>query len=307
MSKTDLSIIIPNWNGVDLLEKHLPAVIAAAAGAEIIVADDCSTDDSVRLVKQRFPRVRVVAKNLHEGFASTVNAGVDAAKGNIVLLLNTDVEPEKGFLQPLLSHFTDETVFAVGCLEKSRENGSIVLRGRGQARWKKGFYTHWRGEIDKADTAWVSGGSGAFRKSIWEKLGGMDSLFNPFYWEDIDLSYRALKAGYRLVFEPKSIVEHFHEEGKIMRGFSAEQIKKIAYRNQFIFIWKNLSDLPFIMAHCIWTPIRLVQSLIKGDWLFLEGYLAAMFYLPAVFLARRRTSLFRKKSDREAMLLTADS
>src|SRR3989344_4521693 len=157
-----VSIVIPNWNGVYLMKKHLRAVSAAAPKAEIIVADDHSSDGSVEYLKKNFPKVRVVVRKLREGFAANVNAGVAIARGDIVVLLNTDVEPELGFLDPLVFRFKDSQVFAVGCLEKSPENGGIVLRGRGVARWEKGYYIHARGEVDKIDTAWVAGGSGAF-------------------------------------------------------------------------------------------------------------------------------------------------
>src|SRR3989344_8187677 len=100
-----VSIIIPNWNGKSLLEKNLPGVIATAKDAEIIVVDDGSTDGSVGYLKAKFPNVTVVEKKRHEGFASTVNAGIAAAITDIVVLLNTDVEPEENFLPALFFLF----------------------------------------------------------------------------------------------------------------------------------------------------------------------------------------------------------
>ncbi|MEK7119331.1 MAG: glycosyltransferase family 2 protein [Patescibacteria group bacterium] len=295
------SIIIPNWNGKYLLEKNLQAVIAASEGAEVVVVDDGSTDDSISFLKKHFPTVRIIAKKKHEGFASSVNAGVEAAHGDIVVLLNTDVVAEKGFLQPLLRHFQDESVFAVGCMDKSKEANSVVLRGRGLARWQKGFFVHERGEVDASDTAWVSGGSGAFLKSIWNTLGGMDALYDPFYWEDIDLSFRARKAGYRILFEPTSIVWHFHEEGKIKQSFSNARVAIIAYRNQFTFIWKNISDAGFLLSHAFWTPIRLCQSLIAGDVWMTIGYCAALGRLPKIIASRVRACFYWKLQDRELL------
>ncbi len=281
-----VSIVIPNWNGVHLMKKHLVRVIAAAPGAEVIVADDKSSDGSVDYLKKNFPKVKVIEKTKREGFAANVNAGAARATSDIIVLLNTDVEPEPGFLKPLLSHFDDQSVFAVGCLEKSAEKTGMVLRGRGLARWVKGYFIHARGEVDKTDTAWVSGGSGAFRKSMWDALGGMDTLYNPFYWEDIDLSYRARKAGWKTLFEPKSIVHHYHEEGKIKREYSPSDVKRIAYRNQFIFIWKNVTDLGILFTHAIWTPMRLLKALLFGDFLMLEGYMLALTKLPRIFVRR---------------------
>ena len=169
-----------------------------------------------------------------------MNSGVARATGEIVVLLNTDVRPERGFLDPLLSRFSDDPMVAgVGCLEKSHDLRMESCFGAGGiARWEKGYFIHRRGDVDSNDTAWVSGGSGAFRLSVWKKLGGMDTLYNPFYWEDIDFSYQLLKSGYRIVFEKQSVVGHFHEEGKIKTSYSPEDIKRIAYRNQFIFFGK---------------------------------------------------------------------
>lgn len=273
----NISIVIPNRNGARLLAKNLPSVLIAAKGAEVIVVDDASTDSSVELVKNEFPSVRIVTKTRHEGFASTVNTGVRQARGDIAVLLNTDVRPQKDFLAPLLKHFDDPTVFAVGCMDKSVENGETILRGRGEAKWEKGFFIHWRGEVNKATTAWVAGGSGAFRKSIWEKLGGMDTRFNPFYWEDIDLSYRAVKAGYRTLFEPASVVIHEHETGAIKREYTRWQVSVIAYRNQFLFIWKHIPGPNVLVAHAVWTPIRLLQATVRGDFSMIVGYLLAIF------------------------------
>ena len=178
--------MIPNWNGKHLLEKST-FNFAAAPRAEVILADDASQDGSVALVKEKYPGVVIVENKHRKGFAGNVNSGVARATGEIVVLLNTDVRPERGFLDPLLSRFSDDPMVAgVGCLEKSHDLHGVVLRGRGIARWEKGYFIHRRGDVDSNDTAWVSGGSGAFRLSVWKKLGGMDTLYNPFYWEDID-------------------------------------------------------------------------------------------------------------------------
>jgi len=292
-----VSVVIPNWNGVYLMEKHLQKTIDATPGAEIIICDDVSTDGSVAYIKKNFPDIIVVANKKRQGFAGNVNSGVAKATGDIVILLNTDVEPEKGYLTPLLEHFAENSVFAVGCLEKSLENGKTILRGRGVASWKKGYYTHARGEVTESDTAWVSGGSGAFRRVMWNTLGGMDTLFNPFYWEDIDLSYRARKAGWKIVFEPKSIVGHYHEVGVIKSQYSARDVQRISYRNQFTFIWKNLSEPSILAAHIFWTPIRLLQALFRLDWIMIQGYLLAVLRYPAIFAKRLRQSKLWKISD----------
>ncbi len=214
----NISVIIPNYNGLSLLKANLSSIVAILqqykkGESELIIVDDASVDESVsylETVKNESKNISLTiltnAKNL--GFSPTVNKAVKKAKGEIVILLNTDVVPEKNFLIPLLSHFKDETVFGVGCMDRSIENGKEVMRGRGIGKWEKGFLNHQAGSLDKKNTLWVSGGSGAFSKKIWDKLGGLDELYAPFYYEDIDISYRALKSGYKTVFEPEAIVRH---------------------------------------------------------------------------------------------------
>lgn len=270
----------------------------AVGNAEIIVADDASTDDSLEMLRSAFPRIIRVENNRQLGFAGNVNSGVARATGDIVVLLNTDVRPEKDFLAPILAAFVaDSTLAAVGCLEKSHEKDGIVLRGRGVARWEKGFFIHAKGEVTKTDTAWVSGGSAAYRRSVWNTLGGMDTIYNPFYWEDIDLSYQMRKAGYSLRFEPKSIVHHFHEEGAIKTSYSPDAVKRIVYRNQFLFLWKNISDVPLWLAHCRWMPVRLVQAAIAGDRAMLYGYAMVLLMFPSLYKSRLRAARHWKRDD----------
>lgn len=290
----NLSVIIPNYNGEKLLKKNLLKVFDAVSGyrhwnIEIIIIDDCSTDNSLveiqnaKIKSQNYNlKFKSIANEGNLGFSSTINRGVEEASGEIVVLLNTDVVPEKEFLKPLLKHFSDPKVFAVGCMDKSVESGNVVLRGRGIGKWERGFFVHSRGEVDKTNTLWVNGGSGAFRKSIWERLGGFNELYNPFYWEDIDLSYRALKCGYKIVFEPKSIVVHEHEKGAIKKKFSSMQIKNISYRNQFIFIWKNTTDLDLQLLHLFWLPYHFIKAFIRADLAFFKGFSNAFIRLPQI-------------------------
>lgn len=299
MKNRSVSIVIPNWNGKKLLEKNLPLVIANAGGTEVIVVDDASGDESVEFINNKFPEVKVVRHTRHQGFSSSVNAGVAKAGGKIVVLLNTDVVPERNFLSPLISQFKDKSVFAVGCLEKSQEKDEKVERGRGLAHWEKGFYIHARGDVDNGDTAWVSGGSGAFRRDLFLKFGGMNTLYNPFYWEDIDISYTARKAGYKVRFELKSVVQHFHGEGAIKQLFTVGEVREISFRNQFFFVWKNCSDWRIWMQHLMYVPLRIVENLVKGDAMMLQGWLLAIGKLPEVWMERKRVSKFWKIADKQ--------
>lgn len=296
-----VTLIIPNFNGRALLQKNLAEIIAVSPGAQVVVVDDGSTDGSVAYLKHNFPKIKLLEKATNSGFATTVNLGVKATEGEIILLLNTDAVPQKDFLAPILAHFKDERVFAVGCLDKSVEGDKIIKRGRGVGKFRRGFLVHARGEVNLTNTLWVSGGSGAFRRSIWEKLGGMDSLYDPFYWEDIDLSYRAVKSGCKILFEPKSVIKHIHSQGSIQKQYSEKEIQKIAYRNQLIFFWKNITDTGFLIRHILWLKWQILRAVVGGDTIFMKGFLAALLRLPEIIRHRRRVSAGFKKTDREVV------
>ncbi|QQG41089.1 MAG: glycosyltransferase family 2 protein [Candidatus Levyibacteriota bacterium] len=297
-----VSIIIPNYNGAELLKKNLPKVMTASGNAEIIVVDDCSTDNSIEILED-FP-VSVIRNEKNLGFSPTVNKGVKEASGEIVVLLNTDVSPEKDFLIPLLDHFKDEKVFAVGCMDKSIEGSKTVLRGRGLGKWERGFLVHRRGDVDKTNTLWVNGGSGAFRKSIWEKLGGFNELYSPFYWEDIDISYRALKSGYGIFFEQKSIVIHEHEKGAIKNKYSQFNIKTIAYRNQFIFVWLNITDFSLVLSHIFWLSYHFINAIRRKDSAFFLGFMKALLLFVKILESRRKIKGLFKRKDKEIFILS---
>jgi GT2 family glycosyltransferase len=303
----DISVVIPNYNGKDLLAKNLPKVFDELKNftegkSEVIISDDASTDDSLSVLNElaKDHNIKVLLNEKNRGFAPTVNKGVKAASGEIIILLNTDIYPEKDFLEPLLAHFKEKQVFAVGCLDKSIEGERTVLRGRGLGQWQRGFLVHKRGEVDKTNTLWASGGSSAFRKAIWDKLGGLNELFTPFYWEDIDISYRALKSGYKIIFEPKSIVIHEHEKGAIKGKYTPAQVKTVAYRNQFIFVWEN-ADLELILSHILWLPYHFVKALIRFDWSFFLGFFNAFLLIPRVLNFRHKAQKLFVKKDREVI------
>jgi len=275
------SIVIPNYNGAELLRKNLPKVFKAVdSNVEIIVVDDGSSDSSLDYLKTQPVKVLKNKKNM--GFSSAVNKGVSSAKGDVVFLLNSDSFPEKDFLKPLDEDFKDPLVFAVGCLDKSLEEGKIILRGRGIGEWRRGLFVHSRGEIDKKNTLWASGGSSAFRKSIWQKLGGLNPIYNPFYWEDIDLSYRALKSGYKVLFEERSVIYHNHSQGAVKKNYSEHRIRRIAYRNQFIFIWENTTDFFLQIKHIFFLPYHFLKALLRLDLDFFIGFIEAFILLPRI-------------------------
>lgn len=249
MKNYTVSVIIPNINGEKLLEKNLPEVIKASKNPdnkiyEIIIVDDGSSDGSVKLLTKNFPEVKVIKHKINRGFSAAVNTGARMAKGNLILLLNNDVVPSSDFLAPALKHFDDEKVFAVSLHEK----GYSYARGSFSA----GYIQLAMGEESKSvhPSFYVSGGSGIFRRSMWMELGGMDEkLLSPFYWEDIDLGYRAEKKGYVNLWEPESHVVHNHES--TIGKFSKSYVQRIRERNQLLVIWKNIHSPALIRNHIV--------------------------------------------------------
>ena len=286
MMKKKISVVIPNWNGRKLLEKNLPAVLAAKPN-EVIVADDASPDDSNEFLEKNYPEIKIIKHKKNLGFAANCNSGVEAAKGEIVVLLNLDVVPEKDALEKVLPNFNDEKVFAVSFNEPQWSWAKIL--------WQKGTIEHQPGPKAKKThlSAWASGGSAAYRKSIWQRLGGFDSLYHPFYWEDIDLSYRAWKRGYQVLWEPKAIVYHQHE-AIIGKHFSKDYIDFLSERNRLLFIWKNIGDPKMIFEHKFHLGRRLLTS--PSYW---KPFIAALVRLPKVLPRRFKECREKKIGDRE--------
>lgn len=304
----NLSIIIPNYNGENLLKKNLPAVYKASrnyhgGNVEIIISDDPSTDNSGEVIRNFITEnkdknivIKTVSNKLQNkaGFSKNVNRGVGLAGGDILVLLNTDVNPRENFLETLIQHFADKNVFAVGCMDESIEGDQKIFRGRGVGSWQKGFMMHSKGDIDKDNTLWASGGSSAFNRKIWEQIGGLEELYNPYYWEDIDISYRAQKCGYNILFEKKSIVIHEHEKGAIRTISNKSQIKKTAYRNQFIFVWLNITDKDLLFSHFFWLPFHLFSAAIRRDRDFFSGFISAIMKINEIINKRKKyIELFR--------------
>lgn len=246
-----ISIVIPNWNGRDKLLKNLPEVLKVKGVDEIIVSDDASPDDSVEIMKKNFPEIKLVERKINGGFSSNVNTAVKEARGDLIFLLNTDAVPSQDCVKYLTSHFEDSKVFSVG----ANTGGSWSW-----AKWENGFFWHFSAKDvpqTSHETLWASGGSGIFRKSVWEELNGLDELYNPFYVEDLDLGYRATKRGYINIWEPKALVLHHNQGGSfankelgvIAANFSKDRVSKTSERNQLIFTWKNITSSELIKEH----------------------------------------------------------
>lgn len=288
-----VSIVMPSINGEQLLEKNLPKVIDAWKFngnniKEIIIVDDGSIDGSVAMLKSKFPSVKLIKHKVNRGFSSAVNTGVRAATGELILLLNTDVIPEKDFLVAVHPHFSDARMFAVSL----HEHGY----GWGRGYFGDGYIQLAGGNEDKNPhiSFYVSGGSGVFRRSYWVMLGGMDEkLLSPFYWEDIDLCYRAAKRGLILIWEPNGIVVHKHES--TISKFPKEYVARVRERNQLLMLWKNITSANLMRKHIVGLIARLIKH---------PGYIRIVLMALSRFgimIGRRRKEIKESKVSDEAI------
>ncbi len=239
-----VSVIITNWNGLPILQKNLEAIIKNSPEAEeIILADDASQDESIEFAKKiqkKYSKLKIIAHKDNLGFGENSNDAVNQAKGDLVVLLNNDIYPHQKYITNTLKHFDNPDVFGVGFAELGHENWARFY-------WKDGYLQHEPGVADIDQThisGWVSGGSSIIRKSLFQKLGGFDAVYKPFYGEDLDLGFRAWKSGYTLLWEPKSIVEHHHET--TMSKFSLNFLNYVKERNRLLNTWRNITDTKFL-------------------------------------------------------------
>ncbi len=284
-----ISVVIPNWNGKEKLAQNLAKILKLKGVSEFIVSDDASTDESVDFIKKNFPNIKVIESKINKGFPSNVNIGVKVSIGDLIFLLNTDTIPNEDCLESVIPHFKDSKIFSVSC--NTGGNWSW-------AKFEDGFFWHY--QVEKSDnlqthqTLWASGGSGIFRKRVWDELGGLDELYNPFYEEDVDIGYRATKRGYINLWEPRASVEHYREDGVISENFSKKTISQIAQRNQLRFIWKNITDKKLIAEH----KKALVKMLLTQPK-YWPVFLSALIKLPQVLTKRKIEKLERKLTDEE--------
>lgn len=241
--KQTVDIIIPSFNGRYLLEKHLPHIIKNSPGInQIILIDNGSDDDTIEWLKIHYPQIKVIANSSNLGFTKPVNQGVAVSQADYLVLLNNDVHPEKDYLDGLIALFKkDSQLFAVSFNEKGSSWPLVT--------WQDGKLQFVRGE-DKTQSrysAWASGGSAIFRRSIWDKLGGLNEVYAPYYWEDIGLGYRAWKMGYHLIWSSQAVVIHEHES--TAKKMNQNYVSLIRQRNELLFTWLNITDSDLRLAH----------------------------------------------------------
>lgn len=290
-----VSVVIPSWNSESQLKQNLPYVFKAteAVKSEIVVVDDASTyDQSAKYLRSLGKKIRFYKNKTNGGFSYTVNRGVNLAKGDLIMLLNTDVRPSPDCFVKALKYFEHDDVYALGF-----NSGEAWMGGE----WGGGLFHHFKVEPTQTNknrpnpSLWASGGQAAFSRSKWIELGGMDLLYKPFYWEDTDMGYRAWKRGWQVLWAPECHVVHDHQKSVIASNFTKEFVMNTAQRNQFLFIWKNISDPIFLLNHLIRLPYYLLK--------YPGPVFKAILLLPAVLSSRFREKRFWKRTDHAILSL----
>lgn len=337
--KAGVSIVIPTWNGLELLKQFLPSVIQAAHRyhdpTEIIIADDGSTDETVGwltgegFVEQQkalsavatepegraapHTTLRFLRNKTNRGFGEACNRGIEAAAYPLVFLLNNDVEVARDCIAPLVENFTDAQVFSAHChvfnFESGQECGTGKLGSfsKGFIRVHRSYVPAGTNELKQGKRAlysmFASGGSVMFDRQKFLELGGFDPLLLPAYWEDVDISYRAWKRGYTTLYEPRSIVRH--RISSTMRKTNQRKMRRIQQRNRIVYHWINLHDGRFMLSHVLWVMLLTLTAPLRLKFGYLLSVFAALKRLPQVRKRRQKEKASARRSDRDLFRLFA--
>ncbi len=295
-----VSIVIPNWNGQDLLRRYLPSVLTAAThyagNAEIIVVDDASSDRSVDMLQREFARVKVIGHRQNKGFGRACGTGAAAAGHSVLIFLNSDVNVAPDFITPLVSCFEDPSVFAASPLIFNEDGSlgdvtiSIPYLRRAKIRYRRFpvdcLLDDGAARVPPWATLFPIGGAFAVDRSRFMQLQGFDDLFHPFYYEDADLGMRAWRRGWKCVVTPASRVTHFHQ-GTIARAFNQFKVRAIRKRNRLLFHWKNLVSPGLLRKHLVLHLLRLCYRPLVLDGMILVASAQAVAFFGKA-MARRR-------------------
>ena len=307
------SVIILNWNGAQMLRTYLPSVVKSlepkdesqGPRAEIIVADNGSTDDSLEVLKKDFPSVKTIVLDKNYGFAEGYNRAIQALHElhepaqmpKYVVLLNSDVEVTEGWLEPLLDYMeAHPNVAAVQPkIQSAVRRTHFEHAGAAGGFLSRLYFPYCRGRVlwhveeDKGqydtpiEVDWTSGACMCVRREVYEACGGLDESFFA-HMEEIDLCWRMRLQGWKLMCLPQSVVYHL---GGGALHYDSPRKTYLHHRNNLLMIYKNKQH-----------PCGV---------LFMRGlldYCAAFFYLlqgrpqafKAVFQARRDYRKLRVKS-----------
>ncbi len=280
-SPTGIDIVIPNWNGRDMLETCLSSLRAQSCREfNIIIVDNGSADGSAALVRDRYPEVQLVELQENIGFSAAVNRGIAAGTQPWVLLLNNDIEVEPRCIENLVTAIGLEpevSMFALKMLsfhDRGRLDGAGDGVLRGGVGYRLGTMEHDSPRYQlKRPVFGACAGAALYHRKLFERIGMFDEDFFA-YLEDVDFNMRAVRAGYSCMYLPDSVVYHV---GSATSGSKINALTvRLTTRNNIYVICKNYTFgmlLRFFPAICIYQLFWLAFVIKKHQFIsYLKGF-----------------------------------
>ena len=301
-----ISIIIPNWNGA----RHLPICLDSLRRQtypqiEIIVVDNASSDGSLDLLAREYPEVRPIALKENRGFTGACNAGIRAARGDLVALLNNDTESDPGWAAAVVDAFTRHPEAGLVASKMLLFDRRDTFHTAGDfyrldgIPGNRGVWQTDTGQFEREEHVFSAcGGSAAYRRAMLDQIGLLDEAFF-FSCEDLDLAWRAQLAGWKCVYTPRAVVYH---------KLSATGGGPIAsYHDGRNFIWLIAKNYPSSLwrrhrGAIVRAQLRLARAALRA-WrgpaarARLRGMLAGLIGLPKMLRQRRAVQRLRRASD----------
>lgn len=227
---------------------------------EIIIVDDCSTDGSLEYLRKMHPEVVLLQTPINSGFSVTVNKGIRAATYDLVLLLNSDVRLANDYFGGQFRYFENPDTFGVmgkiiGWHDENVQDGAKYPRFSGCKLKTSGNYLPEHQFPNGCFyTMYLSGANALIRRDRLLHLNGLDEIYSPFYMEDVDLSIRAWRMGWKCYFEPNAICRHRTSES-IRTKVRKRQITTIYNRNKLFF--------HAIHLHGFWLVAWIIQVFLE--------------------------------------------
>lgn len=295
-----VSVVVLTYNSDQVIEACLSALVPLADRAELIVVDNASADETRAIVARHMPPVQLIANNANRGCAGGNNVGWRAARGDLVVFVNPDVVVTPGWFGPLVAAFEADPRLGIAG-SKLYYPGTRTIQHAGGILYPNGMVDHLgNGEEDVgqfddvAEVDYVTGASIAVRRAALEELGGFDEDFNPAYFEETDLCWRARRAGWGVRMVPASVA--YHHESTVLQRKSARFLH-LFYRGRMRFVVKNYTwrelFLTWLPAEAMWLCTRHARG---GRLLQLRAYAQAVAYA----WGRRRVR--RREPPRSALL-----
>jgi GT2 family glycosyltransferase len=301
-----ISIIIVNWNGAAHLPVCLDALRAQTYRAfEVIVADNASQDESLALLARDYPEVKVVALSKNLGFTGGNNAGIRAAHGQIIVLLNNDTEVDPHWLEEIAAAFERHPEAGLVASKMKLFDRRDTFHTAGDfyrldgLPGNRGVWEIDRGQYDREEYVFSAcGGSAAYRKSMLDQIGLLDEDF--FYsCEDIDLAWRAQLAGWKCVYAPKAIVYHKLSAtggGKTASFYDGRNFIAVIAKNYPPSLWKIYRGAVIRKQWSLFTEaLRAWRG--EAARARMRGMLSGLLHLPRLLRKRRVIQATRKVDD----------